>query len=156
MEKKQSSNNVFKVSITADTKKREVSVKFKPNLTKETIDSELLQMYLNTLVSGFHVGMASLLAGIPILRAATQEEMDLDVYVFQGKDNDLFKARKQLYYSIAKIFRSILSEIFPDVEYIEGARIRQQEFIANKTPEEIEQYHQQVKDLVEKMKGEKE
>lgn len=153
MSKKQSTDKIYKITTTVNVDKQEVKVKFTPKLTKETANTSLLQMHFNTLLSGFHIGMSSILIGFPELRPATQEEVDLNTYVFQGNDNDLFKARKKLYYSIAEAFNTILSDAFPDVEYIETAQLRQQEFVTEKSTEEVEQYHQQVKDLVEKLKG---
>lgn len=144
---------LHKVTFTADINKRKIKVAFSPKLDTDNT-GKLIQAHFNTVISGFCISLARLMADMPVLRPATQEERDLNVYVFKDgeRENKLFLARKQIYDDLSNTFTSLLSEIFPDVEYVEHTRKYQQDFAFDKSPEEVEEYKMQIEKLVNKIR----
>lgn len=139
---------LHKVTFTTDLESQRVNVGFSPRKGRE-VTHEDTHIYLNTILSGAHVGMLSILSTLPILRPATPEEKELNAYIFKDekRDNALFKSRKQIYDGIANTFNTILNEAFPDVVYVENTRKYQQEFVFGKSDEEIDEYQKSIEEL---------
>lgn len=148
--KKTNNAHVHKITYTVNTREQALQVEFFP---KKNLDRNVL---LNGVLSGLQLSMEKLLHDAPVLRPVTPEERDLHMYVFkdQNRDNALYKERKALHDSIAVIFENTLHDIFPDVVYIDSTRMYQQELAFDKTQEEVDEYHTQVKEVTELiMKG---
>lgn len=146
---------LHKVTMTTNLETQEVRVGFSPRKGSK-ITNEDAHVYLNTILSGAHVGMLSILSRLPVLRPATPEERDLNVYIFKDeeRDNALYTSRKHLYNGLVEAFNRIINEAFPDIEYIENTREYQQEFVFEKTDEEVDEFHRAVQELSDKIKSE--
>jgi hypothetical protein len=133
-------------TITPDIKS--IKVSFTPTL--KTNDLKEVTSHVNSLLAGTSIGMKILLSHFTILRAPTQVERDANLYVFKNpdSDNELYKARKQIYDEFAAVFDNILKESFPDVVYIMNSLKYQQETAMEMTPEEAKQYQKAVQAIV--------
>lgn len=146
MDKKES-DNLFKVTYTTNKAKQQVKVKFAPKL--DHITEENAQTHFSTLLSGTHVAFNILLGGARLLRAPVQEETDAKIYIYKypEEDNALLKQRKQLYGIMENVFSRILTELFPDVEYIEQCDKYQQELLFDMAEEEMAAYQQKIEEI---------
>jgi len=127
--------------------KKDLTVSYTPKLKKENHDK-----YLKMLMSGFGQGMVDLLAGLPMLRPATEREVKEGVYIFADpeKDNELYKIKKAVYQDVVDYLDRLMHALFPDIMYIQGALERLQERSEGLTPEEAEEF----KKLLEEIKNE--
>ena len=117
-----------KITVSLKTIDKKLSYKFSPKLSTDNLSDH----YFN-LVNNFAAALNYLLGNLDILRPATQEERDAHIYVFRTDDkNDLehriYKVRKNLYDDLALLFRTILRQEFPDIEYLEECATYLQEF----------------------------
>lgn len=144
---KKESDNLFKVTYTTNKAKKQVRVKFAPKLENTT--EENAQTHFSTLLSGTHVAFNILLGGAKILRAPIQEETDAKIYIYKypEEDNALLKQRKQLYGIMENVFSRILTELFPDVEYIEQCDKYQQELLFDMAEEDMAAYQQKIEEI---------
>lgn len=145
-------NKQYKILFDADPVKSEISVKFTPYI-RDKSDSDV-QLYLNVLLSGLTVAMSRLLRDLPLLRPATKEELDAKIYIFkyEEKDNRLYNVRKQLHRELSNTFSSALTNLFPDVEYINDTLVNQQELVMAMTPEQAAQHKKDIEDLAKSIK----
>lgn len=142
--------NLLKITYTSDPVERTTQVTFKPKPNKSNVAN-----YVESLVNGTAHSLQTLLQGIRTLRPVTQEEQDANCYIFESEaiEKGLFRARKEIYDRFAEAFSTILSEAFPDIEYINACRAYYQEFVLEHTPEEIEEYQQQLEAIAKKIHG---
>lgn len=140
------------VTISVDTAQKQVQVSFTPKPNPGS--GEDLNAYLNGLSAGMRVAFAALLQNVPMLRPATQEEMDAHIYVFknEGPDNQQYNLRKKLYNSIAAEFAATLREAFPDVEYIDTSLQYQQELALDMSSEDAENHRLKIAEVVENIR----
>jgi len=145
--------NIYKVVMKGNKKENTVSVTFQPELVSTKVtDSQTL---LNVLTSGTHAGFVKLLGGLPILRPATETERESKVYVFvDDHDTRVHKMRKDLYGQLQAVFGNILTQLFPDVEYIEACNTYQQEVAFEMYETEAAEYKKEIETVVEKVKAE--
>ena len=150
----QKQNYTNKVTIYYSPESNEVEVKFLPRV--KTPDVAVTISQLNTLLAGVSVGLATLMATLPILRPATQEEIDAKIYIFEdsAKDSALFEQRKNLFYALEDTFSSVLASSFPDVVYIENCRKFNQEQMLDATPEAAEARRLEVERLAKSIRKE--
>lgn len=149
------SNNVFKITMQANTAKETIGLKFTPPCgTSRDVSKTLLQV----LMSGSRIALHSILADLPVLRPATDKERDAKVYVFKDveKDTQLFKLRKQLYLELAQDFEKMLNDVFPDVQYIMAANTYQQDVTTEMSREEAEAHLKSVQEVAEYVRNVKE
>jgi hypothetical protein len=127
--------------------KKDLTVSYTPKFKKENHDN-----YLKLLLSGFGQGMVDLLAGLPMLRPATEREVEEGIYIFADpeKDNELYKIKKAVYQGVVDYLDRLMHALFPDIMYINGALERLQERSEGLTPEEAEEF----KKLLEEIKNE--
>jgi hypothetical protein len=146
----------YKVSFTTDPNTKRIKIGFRPELDYKNIQD--IQVFLNTVYTGTYMSLKTLLAGTPMLRPATEDERTAGVYVFkdEAKDNRLYQERKRLYDGLAQAFQNTLSEMFPDIEYIENCRIQEQHKMFDMSSEEAEERKAEVAALVDKVRTEPE
>jgi len=144
-----------RVSINANADKNVVKVQTSPSIKRASLGDR--QTLVNVLLAGTDLGLKELLGGLPVLRAASEAEMEAKVYVFkdQVKDNELYKSRKGMYDTFAGIFQETLKSIFPDVEYIDLSQKHQQDIIFEMTSEEAEEHKLEIAEVVKKVREEK-
>jgi len=115
--------------------------------------------HFKNLLDNFANAYINLCANTDILRPATQEETEKNIYVFKTDDKDdvehkVYSSRKALYESTSTLFNYILQKEFPDIIYIENCKQYQQEFaFADKSKEEIELYKKEVKELTDEIRN---
>lgn len=127
-----------KIILTQNEK--EISIQFDPELNEANVGD-----YISTLLNTFPDAFLNVLSRTPLLRPACDEEKEAHVYVFQDgekgeAENRVFKARGNLYDTLNAIFSTLLTAAFPDVEYIKGCKIYQQEYCTTHTPEEAQAF----------------
>lgn len=146
----------LKINITADITNGHVDLRFTPKLKTAEFDKEK-QLYITTLLAGSQLGLTVLLDQLPLLRPATEEEVELKTYIFKDEeaDNKLYKARLALYTSLGETFAQTLSELFPDIEYIENTLKHHQEEAMNNTREEHAKVLVKLRKLAKKIREEK-
>ena len=115
--------------------------------------------HFKNLLDNFASAYIDLCASIGILRPATEEEKEKNIYVFKTDDRDdvehkVYFNRKALYDHTSMVFNYILQTEFPDIIYIENCKQYQQEFaFDNKSEAEIELYKQEVKELTDEIRN---
>lgn len=142
----------YRIVYTTNVDKGRIKVKFTPDMKTGTLQD--LQVHVNSILSGTHIALVSLLNGLAMMRPATDEERDAQVYIFKNEeqDNQLYKSRLQLHDTLANTFDGILKTIFPDVQYIEQVRKHQQEIIFEMTEEEAQEHQTMLANLAEKIR----
>jgi hypothetical protein len=144
----------YHINIVKPVGKDEIEVSLEPDIRNSVQkDGELL---LQTALAGTHIMFIKLLGDLPILRPASEDERELNVYIFkdQEKDNALFKQRKQLYDIIGSVFDRVLNDLFPDIDYIELSRKEQQQLTFDMSESELEMHQQEIAALAEKVRSE--
>ena len=146
----------LKITTVANLDTKEVKVKFNPNMTTAVFDEEKHQA-INTVLAGAMLSLQVLFGALPVLRPATEEEVNAKVYVLKDMKADaaLLSMRKEIYNGLAETFKNVLHELFPDVEYINDTQLYQQEQSMTRTPEEHDAFIKELELLTEKIrKGE--
>lgn len=140
---------VYRVTMTADMDENVVKVGYGRSVA--LMKQADRQMFLNITLAGTDTSLKKLIGGLPMLRPATDEEREANIYVMvNGKeDDDLYRGRSELYHTIANLFQNTLHELFPDVEYKEKCTEYQQELIFDMTKEEAEEYQKEIEALTE-------
>ena len=145
-ENKRPKKKLPKVVMTADMDKNKVTVTY--GRAVSTMKQNDRQLYLNITLAGVDASLKKLLGKLPTLRPATEEEREAKIYVMiNDAEMNLSKGREQLYHTIAGIFNNTLSELFPDVEYVEQCRKYQQETIFDMSSEEATEYQKEIEDV---------
>jgi hypothetical protein len=141
-----------KVTISADAGKQSVKVTTSPSLKRCSLQDH--QTLVNVLLAGVDLGLKELLGALPVLRPASAEEKEAQVYVFKDeeKDNKLYNERKNMYNAVAQVFEGTLSELFPDIEYIDNSIKNRQEIIFDMSKEEAEQYQEEMEELTKRVR----
>lgn len=131
--------------------KNELHVSFTPKLKKDNHDK-----YLKLMLSGFGQAMVNLLGGLPMLRPATEREVEEGVYIFANpeEDNALFKVKKQVYRDVVDYLDRLMHALFPDVMYIELAQERLQEQVEQMSQEEADEYNKLLSEIAEEVRNE--
>ena len=102
------------------------SFRFTPKISKENFNYHFSNLMNNT----FNAYNA-LFGNTNMLRPVTKEERDLNIYVFKTNDekdeeHSLYTVRKYLYEESKKAFDLLLTQVFPDIMYIEKCKEMQQ------------------------------
>ena len=145
---------LHKVNIRGNKETNEVNVTFSPGGSVMKLEDR--QTLINVAMAGNDIAMKKLLGNLPILRPAGEAEREEQIYVFKDaeKDNQVFKMRKQMYDTIAGVMQKTLSDLFPDVEYIEECRNVQQDKLFDMSKEEAEEYTKKVEAITEQVRSE--
>lgn len=135
-----------KVSVHMTSVGDKPSFRFTPVVTKDNFNYHFSNLMNNT----FNAYNA-LFGHTNMLRPVSQEEKDLNIYVFKTNDekdeeHSLFKARRFLYEESKKAFDMLLTQVFPDVIYIEKCKEFQQT-ISFDDPKFGEHYKEEVEKL---------
>lgn len=122
-----------------------VKIGFSPDINPKNFND-----YMQILTSGTVGAYTNLVSRLSMMRAPTQEEFDMGVYVFRtddenDKEHQVYLKRRELYDFLKRTYDSMLSELFPDIIYIEGCKERQ----LNKTFEEGYDHEQHMLDINE-------
>ena len=143
---------VRRIVISVFEEENRVSVSFVPRLSSKQQDN--VSKHLNTLVNGFSLGLQTLLRNDVMLRPATPEETEANIYVFKDaeKDNKLYDARKNLYNQFTDVLSSIVAQLFPDVLYINRSIEYQQNLVTEMTPEEAKAHQETIQKIVDQLK----
>lgn len=151
-EKKPETRSIYKITLKGNLKENTVSATFVPTLDVTKIKD--VQTLLNVLTSGSHTAFVKLLGGLPILRPASEEEREAKIYVFvNDKDNNTYKVRKDLYDQLEAVFGNILSQLFPDVEYINSCNHYQQELAFSMDEAQAEEYKKEIEEITARVRG---
>ena len=137
-----------KVTINANEKTNEVKIHTSPSLKKASLKDR--QVLVNVLLAGGDLGTRSILGELPKLRPASELEVESKVYVFKNPeaDNKLYNSRKAMYETIRNIYTKTLSDLFPDVEYIEQCTKYQQEVVFEMTKDEADTHNEEIEEVV--------
>ena len=145
-------NHLYKVSYLTNKDKGQLKVKFSPDL--KVADLEDAQIHTNSVLSGTRIALNILLGGIPVMRPATDEEVEAKVYIFKDEkaDNELYKVRKQTYESLANTFDGILKELFPDIDYIQSTIKHQQELVFDMNTDQAEEHKYMLEQIAKRVR----
>lgn len=140
----------FKIEILKNEK--EGTVTFTP-----CVDNDTTASFIELLINALPTVIYSATSAIPMLRPATEEEREQNVYVFREGDpgeyeNRLYKYRKGLHDAIAAAVNEALSTVFPDVQYIQACARYQQDFCAEHSEEEIATYQEAVETITKSIR----
>lgn len=122
------------------------------------INQENFNYHFSNLLNNFFNAFDHLLSYTSMLRPATKEERDLNVYVFETNDEKdkehlLYKTRKFLHDETEKALKIMLSKSFPDIEYIDHCKEFQQTFSFEEPNSVIgSDYQENVKALTEEIR----
>lgn len=142
------------ITLSVNKKTKEPAIKFNPPLTQENA-KYAMQVFLDTIPQL----MMDLVSNLyPMLRPATEAERNANIYVFMDgehgeTENQIFRAKKHCYDILTQLFSTTLTALFPDVEYIISCAEYQQDFVANHSKEEQEEYLTEVKELTNSIRG---
>lgn len=143
--------DVIRISFVADAVKGTIESKILPRIKRGT--QEDIRPYLTAVLSSINLGLTAVLADVPVLRPATEAEVSAKVYIFKDeKDNDLYKARKTIHDTIAKVFDDTLKNLFPDIRFIHEATEHQQYTVTEMTAEEAAEHKRFIEDLAEEVR----
>lgn len=146
---KEEQKNLIKITYTTDRTAGTTRVGLKPKLDKDNVVD-----YIECLVSGTYYGLLTLLDGFPLIRPATKEERDAHCYIFKdGKDEKTFQNRKAIYDTLVSVFEKVLSDSFPDVEYVKQCQTYTQNLVVDASPEEVEEHRALVAALAESIRS---
>jgi hypothetical protein len=145
----------YKITFEGDRTSRKMRVIFTPKLQADVTTMKEISELINLTLAGTQRSLEILMGGFDVLRPATDVEREHHVYIFKDAEHDqaLYKKRKEIYETFANVFNDTLQMLFPDVLYIDGALKYQQEFCFDKTPEEIEEYKQDIEKIAKAVKG---
>lgn len=145
---------IYTVQIKYDKEGKNISVRFLPGMNNATKSDK--QDHMNGLLEGFRLGLNVLFAEIPMLRPATEQEVDEHVYIFKDEvaDNQLYKNRKVLRGELIEMFDSTLHELFPDIYYIDASLEHQQETVTAMSKEEAAEYTKKIAEVAAAVRAE--
>jgi hypothetical protein len=146
--------DVIKISFAADMTKGEIEARIVPKQKRGVMTD--IKPYLNVMLSGTKLGLTAILADLPVLRPASEAEVEAKVYIFKDEKNDnaLYVTRKALYQAVADVFNTTLKDLFPDVEFIAEAIKHQQSIVTEMKPGEVEEHKRFIKDIAAEVRGE--
>ena len=78
--------DVIKISFTADMTKGEIEARILPKQKRGVMTD--IKPYLNVMLSAVKMGLTAILADLPVLRPATEPEVQSKVYIFKDEKND--------------------------------------------------------------------
>jgi hypothetical protein len=147
-------DKVIKFSFEADTTTGMIEGKILPKLKRGVVTD--IKPYLSTILSGLRLGLVAVLADLPVMRPASNSEAEAKAYIFKDadKDNALYKTRKSLHDTIAKVFNDTLTELFPDVQFIADAIAHQQATVMEMNAEEVADHKRFIEDLAKEIREE--
>lgn len=146
--------DVIKISFTADMTKGEIEARIVPKQKRGVMTD--IKPYLNVMLSAVKIGLTAILADLPVLRPATEPEVQSKVYIFKDEKNDnaLFTTRKAIYNAIADVFKGTLKELFPDVEFIVQAIAHQQDIVTEMSVEDAADHKRLIEDIAKEVREE--
>lgn len=146
--------DVIKISFAADMTKGEIEARIVPKQKRGVMTD--IKPYLNVMLSAVKMGLTAILADIPVLRPATEPEVQSKVYIFKDEKNDnvLYQTRKAIYQVIADVFKTTLKDLFPDVEFIIEAIAHQQDIVTEMSVEEAADHKRLIEDIAKEVRGE--
>lgn len=152
--KKKEARTRYRISFNADKEKNTVSVTFSPKLKQSKLED--MHVLLNLMQVGTTLGFRKILAPLPMMRPATDEEMDMQIYIMKDEKKDvaLYKQRKVMYENLVREFDNLVEELFGDVRYIDMATKRQEEVAFELEGEEFEDYMMEVQAITQLVRGE--
>ena len=130
-----------------------VSVKFTPKDSKANFTA-----HYSNLLTGLTIACMDLYKDMPILRPVTDEERELNIYVFKTDDatdleHKVYKHRKNLYDQTVAAFNNILTQMFPDILYIDQCKEYQQDKAFEEgNSESFKEYKEQIKELTDEIR----
>ena len=146
--------DVIKISFAADMTKGEIEARIVPKQKRGVMTD--IKPYLNVMLSAVKMGLTAILADIPVLRPATEPEVQSKVYIFKDEKNDnvLYQTRKAIYQVIADVFKTTLKDLFPDVEFIIEAIAHQQDIVTEMSVEEAADHKRLIEDIAREVREE--
>lgn len=142
----------YRVTINADVEKNRVKITFLPRIANAKLDE--MHRLLNVLQVGTTAGFHKILAPLPMLRPATEEEREMQIYVMKSdKDVALYKQRKVMYENLVQEFDTLVEELFGDVRYVDMCTKRQEEIAFELEGDEFENYKMEVEAVTQLVKG---
>ena len=146
--------DVIKISFAADMTKGEIEARIVPKQKRGVMTD--IKPYLNVMLSAVKMGLTAILADIPVLRPATEPEVQSKVYIFKDEKNDnvLYQTRRAIYQVIADVFKTTLKDLFPDVEFIIEAIAHQQDIVTEMSVEEAADHKRLIEDIAKEVRGE--
>jgi len=147
-------NDVIKISFIADMTKGEIEARIVPKQKRGVMTD--IKPYLNVMLSAVKMGLTAILADLPVLRPATEPEVQAKVYIFKDEKNDnaLFISRKAIYNAIADVFKTTLKDLFPDVEFIIQAIAHQQDIVTEMSVEDAASHKHLIEDIAREVREE--
>ncbi len=147
-------DKVIKFSFVANPITGTIEGKILPKLKPGVVTD--IKPYLSTILTGVRLGLVAVLADLPVMRPASSSEVEAKAYIFKDgdKDNALYKTRKSLHDTIAKVFNDMLTELFPDVQFIADAIVHQQNTVMEMNAEEAADHKRFIEDLAKEIKEE--
>lgn len=137
--------DLIKIIYTSNRTENTTHVGFKPKVARDNIVD-----FIECLISGTHYGMLTLLDNFPVMRPATKEERDAHCYIFQDETDDkVYKQRKAIYDTLVATFQNILTECFPDVEYIQQCKTYAENIAVDEGVEAAEEYRARVAEVAD-------
>jgi len=146
--------DVIKISFAADMTKGEIEARIVPKQKRGVMTD--IKPYLNVMLSAVKMGLTAILADIPVLRPATEPEVQSKVYIFKDEKNDnvLYQTRRAIYQVIADVFKTTLKDLFPDVEFIIEAIAHQQDIVTEMSVEEAADHKRLIEDIAREVREE--
>lgn len=143
--------DVIRISYVADAEKGTIEGKILPRI-KRGKDQDI-KPYLSAVLSSINLGLTAVLADIPVLRPASEAEVSAKVYIFKDeKDNELFKVRKAIHDTVAKVFEDLLKNLFPDIRFIQESIQHQQYTVTEMTSKEVEEHKRFIEDIAKEVR----
>ena len=146
--------DVIKISFAADMTKGEIEARILPKQKRGVMTD--IKPYLNVMLSAVKMGLTAILADLPVLRPATEPEVQSKVYIFKDEKNDnvLYQTRRAIYQVIADVFKTTLKDLFPDVEFIIEAIAHQQDIVTEMSVEEAADHKRLIEDIAREVREE--
>lgn len=137
----------FKITIRKEDNKMFIDTE--PEITNENAVD-----FLNCYMYGLRVALEKYSETIPTIRPATKKEVELSTYIFKDDDSKTYDHIKKLYDNISGELNFMLSQIFPEVLYIEATKKYYTEMAFNGTQKEYKKYLEQLKKLTKEINNE--
>jgi hypothetical protein len=144
--------DVIRINYVADAVQGTIEGKILPKI-KRGKDQDI-KPYLSAVLSSINLGLTAVLADVPVLRPASEAEVSAKVYIFKDeKDNELYKVRKAIHDTVARVFDETLKNLFPDIRFIHESIQHQQYTVTEMTPEEAADHKRFIEDLAKEVRG---